>query len=174
MSEHTPRNPNDLHKEEHAQAGLNQRVAIGMTQLFQAMPTFWLITAWILLWILANVTILRFDPLPFPLLLALASIPQLPLMIVIMVGQGVLGRHQELQADEAYKTAVKTLADAEEIKAQNAEIKTLLTNVLTTSSYTESDEEGEARMVRAIDEDLAKQLRKSRKEAFRMAQRSIQ
>jgi uncharacterized membrane protein len=113
--EHTPRNPNHIHKEEQAQANFNQRVAIGMTKLFSSMLLFWCILLWILLWIVANATIAHFDPLPWPLLLCLASVPQLPLMIVIMVGQGVLGRKAELQADEQYKTTIKTYHDIEQI-----------------------------------------------------------
>ena len=68
-----------------------------------------------MLWIVANATIVRFDPLPWPLLLALASVPQLPLMIVIMVGQGLLGRKQELQSEEQYNTTMKTYHDIEQV-----------------------------------------------------------
>jgi Protein of unknown function (DUF1003) len=92
-------------------------VAVGLTNIFQAMPTFWLIMAWIILWIAANATIVHFDPLPWPLLLCLASVPQLPLMIVIMVGQGLLGRKQELQSEEQYNTTIKTYHDIEQIMA---------------------------------------------------------
>jgi len=88
-----------------------------MTNVFQAMPTFWLIMTWIVLWIAANATIVHFDPLPWPLLLTLASVPQLPLMIVIMVGQGLLGRKQELQSEEQFNTTIKTYHDIEQITA---------------------------------------------------------
>lgn len=112
---HRPRNINLIFEAEKAAGNFNQKVAVGLTQVFQAMPTFWLIMAWIVLWILANATIVHFDPLPWPLLLALASVPQLPLMIVIMVGQGLLGRKQELQAAEQYETTMKTYHDIEQI-----------------------------------------------------------
>ncbi|QBD77677.1 DUF1003 domain-containing protein [Ktedonosporobacter rubrisoli] len=121
-----PQNVNLIFKAEKAAGNFNQKVAVGMTQVFQAMPTFWLIMAWIVLWILANATIVHFDPLPWPLLLALASVPQLPLMIVIMVGQGLLGRKQELQANEQFETTMKTYHDIEQImhhlSAQDEEI----------------------------------------------------
>lgn len=113
--QHQPRNVNLLHEAEKAAGGFNQKVAVGMTSVFQAMPTFWLIMAWIVLWIISNATIAHFDPLPWPLLLALASVPQLPLMIVIMVGQGLLGRKQELQADEQFRTTMSTYHDIEQI-----------------------------------------------------------
>ncbi len=110
-----PRNVNLVFEAEKAAANFNKKVAIGMTSVFQAMPTFWLIMSWIVLWIIANATIVHFDPLPWPLLLTLASVPQLPLMIVIMVGQGLLGRKQELQSEEQYNTTMKTYHDIEQI-----------------------------------------------------------
>lgn len=124
--EHTPRNPNHIHREEVAQANFNQRVAIGMTRLFSSMRLFWCILLWIVLWIIANATLAHFDPLPWPLLLCLASVPQLPLMIVIMVGQGVLSRKQEIQADEQYERTKKMYHDIvqimEHLNAQDAEL----------------------------------------------------
>lgn len=112
---HQPRNVNLVLEAEKAAGNFNQQVAVRLTSIFQAMPTFWLILAWIVLWIVANATIVRFDPLPWPLLLTLASVPQLPLMIVIMVGQGLLGRKQELQSEEQYNTTMKTYHDIEQI-----------------------------------------------------------
>jgi uncharacterized membrane protein len=121
-----PRNVNLVFEAEKAAASFNKKVAIGMTNVFQAMPTFWLIMSWIVLWIIANATIVHFDPMPWPLLLTLASVPQLPLMIVIMVGQGLLGRKQELQSEEQFNTTMKTYHDIEQImehlSAQDAEL----------------------------------------------------
>jgi uncharacterized membrane protein len=123
---HQPRNINLIHEAEKAAAGLNQRVAMGMTQVFQSMITFWIILIWIVGWILFNLLPLAWDRLPWPLLLCLASVPQLPLMIVIMVGQGLLGRKQELQADEQFRTTMSTYHDIEGIMkhlvAQDAEL----------------------------------------------------
>lgn len=123
---HQPRNVNLLHEAEKAAAGFNQRVAMGMTQLFQSMITFWVILTWIVGWILLNFLPFGWDRLPWPLLLCLASVPQLPLMIVIMVGQGLLGRKQELQADEQFHTTISTYHDIEQIMqhlaAQDAEL----------------------------------------------------
>ena len=112
---HQPHNVNVLFEAEKAAGNFNQKVAVGMTNMFQAMPTFWMIMAWIVLWIIANATFVHFDPLPWPLLLTLASVPQLPLMVVIMVGQGLLGRKQELQSEEQYHTTMKTYHDIEQI-----------------------------------------------------------
>jgi uncharacterized membrane protein len=117
---HTPhrlatRNVNVIHEAELAAGNFNQKVAVGLTNLFQAMPTFWAIIAWFVLWIGANATIAHFDPIPWPLLLTLASIPQLPLMIVIMVGQGLLGRKQELQSEEQFNTTQNTYNDIKQV-----------------------------------------------------------
>lgn len=124
--QHQPRNINLIHEAEKAAGGFNKKVAVRMTAVFQAMATFWVILCWILLWIIGNATIWHFDPLPWPLLLCLASVPQLPLMIVIMVGQGLLGRKQELQADEQFNTTMSTYHDIEQImqhlSAQDAEL----------------------------------------------------
>jgi len=121
-----PRNVNLVFEAEKAAASFNKKVAIRMTSIFQAMPTFWLIMAWIVLWIVGNATIVHFDPLPWPLLLTLASVPQLPLMIVIMVGQGLLGRKQELQSEEQFNTTMKTYHDIEQmmehLSAQDSEM----------------------------------------------------
>lgn len=112
---HKPRNVNAIFEAEKAAGNFNQKVAVGMTQVFSAMSTFWVIALWIVLWIIANATIAHFDPMPWPLLLCLASVPQLPLMIVIMVGQGLLGRKQELQAEEQFQTTMKTYNDIEQV-----------------------------------------------------------
>lgn len=112
---HIPRNVGLIHKAEQASGSFNQRVAVVMTRLLSSMWTFWLIFLWIVLWIAVNASIARFDPLPWPLLLTLASVPQLPLAIVIMVGQSVLGRHQELQSTEQYHTTLKSSHDLEQI-----------------------------------------------------------
>ena len=47
--QHQPRNVNALHEAEKAAGGFNQKVAVGMTGVFQAMPTFWVIIIWITL-----------------------------------------------------------------------------------------------------------------------------
>lgn len=124
--QHQPRNVNLIHEAEKAAGGFNQKVAVRMTSIFQAMATFWVILAWIILWIVGNATVWSFDKLPWPLLLCLASVPQLPLMIVIMVGQGLLGRKQELQADEQFHTTMSTYHDIEQIMqhlaAQDSEL----------------------------------------------------
>ena len=112
---HIPHNVNLLHAAEKAAGGFNDQIAVGMTKLFSSMPMFWVIVVWMIIWIAGNLTLLHFDPAPFPLLLLLINLPQLALMIVIMVGQGLLGRHQEIQAEEQFATTQKSFSDIEQI-----------------------------------------------------------
>jgi uncharacterized membrane protein len=116
--------PRVIRHKEHVQQteGFNAWVAVHMTRLFGSMYTFWFILAWILGWIGTSFILKHFfDPLPWPLLLCLASVPQLPLMIVIMVGQGLLGKHQEMQSEETYRSTLQTYRDVEDIKTQLAQ-----------------------------------------------------
>jgi uncharacterized membrane protein len=114
---HRLRNVNSTHKAEQQRAGLNQRFAIAMTNVCQSMFTFWLILASMLFWMVANALIIRLDPPPWNYLLVIGSLVQLPLQLVIMIGQSVLSRHQELQADEAYQATMKSFSDVEQIMA---------------------------------------------------------
>ncbi len=114
---HRLRNVNHVHKAEQRAAGINQRFAIAMTNVCQSMSTFWLILASMLFWMVANALIIRLDPPPWNYLLVIGSLIQLPLQLVIMIGQSVLGRHQELQADEAYQATMKSFSDVEQIMA---------------------------------------------------------
>lgn len=112
---HKPQNVNVLHKAEIAAAGINRKIAISMTKLFSSMSMFWAITLFMAIWLIGNITLLHFDPPPYPLLLVIINIPQLSLMIVIMVGQGLLSRKAELQAEEAYQATLKSYHDIEQI-----------------------------------------------------------
>jgi uncharacterized membrane protein len=114
--EHVTRNVNRVAETEQMSASFNRKIAVGMTHLFSSMWTFWIIVFWIALWVTESFLVPTFtDKMPWPMLLALASVPQLPLMIVIMVGQSVLGRKQELQAEEAFLTTQKTYHDIEQM-----------------------------------------------------------
>lgn len=120
---HLPRNINFVIMMEQKTASFNQRFAIGMTKLFSSMVTFWVIFLWIVCWIAINFTVLRFDPLPWPLLLCLASVPQLPLMIVIMVGQGLISHRQELHVEEQYQMTMKIYHDMEQMGERLSKIE---------------------------------------------------
>lgn len=136
---HTPRNVNEVHASELESAGFNKRVAIGITKILSSMVTFWLVGIVITVWILVSFTSIPWDKMPWPLLLTLLNIPQISMMIGLGVGQGVLGRKQELQADEQYRTTMKTYHDIEQVmqhlEVQDSELikQTQLLNALTTT-----------------------------------------
>jgi len=122
---HKPRNANELHKEELAAAGLNTRIAVGLTQ---GVGTMWTAYSFAVLAIIGLLAILGILSPTVALLVAWASqtFIQLVMLPIIMVGQNVLGRKSELQADEAFNTTMKTYHDIEEImqhlSAQDAEL----------------------------------------------------
>ena len=123
---HKPRNANAIRDLEHVNASFNQRIAVKMTEVFSSMPTFWVILVGMGLWMGMNAGIMRIDPPPWQFLLTYGSLVQLPLMVLIMVGQSVLSRHQELQADEVYRMAQKTCHDNQTIIDQNNHLLSIL------------------------------------------------
>ena len=123
--QHQPRNVNLVHEEERAAGGLNETVAIWLTKSVGTMWTAYLFTLIAIVGLFAILGV--FNPI-IALLVAWASqtLIQLVLLPVIMVGQNVLGRKAELQADEAFKTTMSTYHDIEQImqhlSAQDAEL----------------------------------------------------
>lgn len=114
-----PENANKQHQAMLARqmaASFNKRVAVGMTRLFSAMPMFWVIVLIMAGYMVANSTLLRFDPAPWPFLLTFGSLVQLPLMIVIMVGQDVLSQKQAVHGDEMYYSVKAILSDIEQVE----------------------------------------------------------
>ena len=123
--QHQPRNVNLVHKEERAAGGFNEKVAIWLTK---SVGTMWTAYLFALIAVVGLFAILGvFTPI-VALLVAWASqtLIQLVLLPVIMVGQNVLGRKAEIQADEAFKTTMSTYHDIEQImqhlSAQDAEL----------------------------------------------------
>jgi uncharacterized membrane protein len=116
---HTPhlhqiRNVNLLHKAEQAAEGANTKIAIALTQ---TVGTMWTAYTFVLLAVIGLFAILGWlDPV-VALLVAWTSqtLIQLVLLPVIMVGQNVLGRKSELQADEQFNTTMSTYHDIEQI-----------------------------------------------------------
>lgn len=123
--QHQPRNVNELHKAERASGGLNERIAIWLTN---SVGTMWTAYAFALIAIIGLFAILGVFSTTVALLVAWASqtFIQLTLLPVIMVGQNVLGRKAELQADEQFHTTMSTYHDIEQImqhlSAQDAEL----------------------------------------------------
>ncbi len=109
---HQPRNVNLVHKAEQETASFNTRFAILLTKGVGTMACAY---------VFALIAILGFPLLPFgPLATQLVqwtsqTFIQLTMLSVIMVGQAVLGRKAELQAEESYNTTMKVYADIESI-----------------------------------------------------------
>lgn len=118
---HKSRNINEVHAQEralHANAYtiFNEKAAVWLTLIFSTMELFWVVDVFMAVWIIGNsVGLWHFDPLPFPLLLMVINIPQLPLLPLLAIGQSVLSRKQALQADQQFKDIEKTYHDIEQI-----------------------------------------------------------
>ena len=122
---HVPRNVNLIYKAEQATAGFNTRFAVGLTQRVGTMWTAYTFAVLAIIGLLAILGVLT------PLVALLVSwvsqtFIQLVLLPIIMVGQNVLGRKSELQADEQFNTTQKSYHDIEQIMqhlaAQDEEI----------------------------------------------------
>jgi uncharacterized membrane protein len=123
--QHQPRNINLVQAAERAAGGFNEKLAIWLTK---SVGTMWTAYAFTMIAVIGLFAILGvFNPV-VALLVAWASqtLIQLVLLPVIMVGQNVLGRKAELQADEQYRTTMSTYHDIEQImqhlSAQDAEL----------------------------------------------------
>ncbi len=122
---HQPRNVNQLHEAEKAEAGINTRIAVGLTK---SVGTMWTAYSFAVLAVIGLLAILGLLSPIVALLVAWTSqtLIQLVLLPIIMVGQNVLGRKAELQAEEQFRTTVSTYHDIEQImqhlSAQDAEL----------------------------------------------------
>ncbi len=121
---HKPQNVNDLHVEE--MQSFNDRIAVFLTHTVGSMPTAYAFIALAFVGLLAILGIL--NPIVALLVAWLSqTLIQLVLLPVIMVGQNVLNRKQELQADEQFATTQKCFHDIEQIMEHlNAQDKELL------------------------------------------------
>ena len=109
---HKPTNINDVHEAE--MRSPNARIAVFLTK---HVGTMWTAYAFTVLAVIGLAGILNLLPAIVILLCAWLSqeFIQLVLLPVIMVGQNVLSRKQELQADEQFNTTMKTYHDIESI-----------------------------------------------------------
>ena len=123
--QHQPRNVNLLHEAEKRAAGINTRIAVGLTK---GVGTMWTAYTFVVLAVIGLFAILGLLSPIVSLLVAWTSqtLIQLVLLPIIMVGQNVLGRKTELQADEQFHTTMSTYHDIEQImqhlSAQDAEL----------------------------------------------------
>jgi len=111
---HLPRNVNALIKTEQELEGANTKIAIGLTK---SVGSMWTAYSFAVLAVIGLFAILGWFPPIVVLLVSWTSqtLIQLVLLPVIMVGQNVLGRKAELQADEQFNTTMSTYHDIEQI-----------------------------------------------------------
>jgi uncharacterized membrane protein len=127
---HIPRNINQVvraGKTTNRYTRFNENAAIWTTWLFSTMEMFWAMDLFIAVWMLGNsIGIWHFDPMPYPFLLFIINIPQLPLLPLLAIKQNVIDKKQSLSADEQFSTTQKTYHDIEQIvkhlEAQDQEL----------------------------------------------------
>ena len=120
-----PRNVNMLHEAEQKAAGVNTRVAVGLTKSVGTMWTAYTFAALAVVGLMAIIGLL--SPIVALLVVWISqTFLQLTLLPIIMVGQNVLGRKSELQADEQFNTTMSSYNDIEQVmqhlSAQDAEL----------------------------------------------------
>jgi len=112
--QHQPRNVNLLHEAEQAAAGINTRIAVGLTK---SVGTMWTAYTFVVLAIIGLFAILGLLSPIVALLVAWTSqtLIQLVLLPIIMVGQNVQSRHLEIQAEVDHKTLgyIRTINDTQ-------------------------------------------------------------
>jgi uncharacterized membrane protein len=92
--------------------GVNGRIAAWMTRRIGSMWAFYAAAVFQLTWIaLAQAGVLR-DGFPFPFLLFLSSLVQLLVMVVIMVGQRVLGHAADRRSEQTFLNTQAILYEA--------------------------------------------------------------
>lgn len=122
---HTLRNINKIHKEENL-SSFNQKFAVFLTKNVGSMYTAYAFAVLALIGLLSILGVI--NPTTALLVTWLSqTFIQLVLLPVIMVGQNVLNKHSELQADETFKVSQKSFHDIEHIiKHLDAQDKELL------------------------------------------------
>ncbi|MBV9026892.1 MAG: DUF1003 domain-containing protein [Streptomycetaceae bacterium] len=101
--------------------GINGRIAAWLTQRLGSMTAFYLAAGTQVVWIgMAQLGLQRFDPYPFAFMSFLSTLAQLLFMIVIMVGQDVLGRAADRRSEQTLLDAEAILHECRRMKARLA------------------------------------------------------
>src|SRR5262249_4560667 len=112
-------------------------------------------------WIgLAQVRLQRFDPYPFPLLLFLSSLAQLVLMLVIMVGQEVLGRAADRRSEQTWLDAQAILFECQRLKTRLTRQDRIIASLCDYTHYQVTE-----RLARAIHDSYARAIHEAYVEA---------
>jgi uncharacterized membrane protein len=99
--------------------GRNDRIAAWLTGRLSSVWAFYLAVASQVVWIvLAQTRVQRFDRYPFPFMCFLSTLAQLLFMIIIMVGQDVLGRAGDRRSEQTFLDAEAILYECRRMKAR--------------------------------------------------------
>lgn len=112
------RQEHGVHLTAHETIGLNGRLAVLITHSFGTMAAFYVLVAWMLIWMgLASVGfwLFKLDPYPFAFLLFLSNLIQLWALPILAVGQQVLSRASDKQALQTFKDAEAILHLSDEV-----------------------------------------------------------
>jgi uncharacterized membrane protein len=97
----------------------NGRIAAWLTQRLGSMWAFYVAAATQVIWIgLAAAGVQRIDPYPFAFMTFLSTLGQLVFMVVIMVGQDVLGRAADRRSEQTFLDAEAILHECRRMKAR--------------------------------------------------------
>ncbi len=96
----------------------NERFALFITKHFGTMTMFYVLAIWMIAWPLLAMLgfgFFRHDPYPFTFLLFVSNIVQLLALPILAVGQQIISRSSERQAERTYKDAETILKLQDEI-----------------------------------------------------------
>ena len=98
---------------------VNGRIAAWLTQRLGSMWAFYLAAGTQVVWMgLAALGVQRLDPYPFAFMTFLSTLVQLVFMIVIMVGQGVLGQAGDRRSEQTFLNGEAILHECRRMKAR--------------------------------------------------------
>ena len=106
------------HLTKHEHLGFNGRLAVFIKTKFGTIETFYVLVIWMFGWMIlatAKVGIFRKDPYPFNFLLVLSNLVQLFALPILAVGQQVLSRASDKQAEQTFKDAEAILKLQDEV-----------------------------------------------------------
>jgi uncharacterized membrane protein len=141
---------------------VNGRIAAWLTQRLGSMQAFYLAAGTQVVWIVsAGAGIQRFDPYPFAFMTFLSTVAQLIFMIVIMVGQDVLGRAADRRSKQTFLDAEAILHECRRMKARLSAQDRIIDSLTgyTTAQVTE-------RLAQAIHDGYAHAAREARMKAI--------
>jgi uncharacterized membrane protein len=140
---------------------LNGRIGAWLTQRLGSMWAFYLAAATQLVWIgLSLVGVQRFDPYPFAFMTFLSTLAQLGFMLVIMVGQDVIGQAADQRSEQTHLDAEAILYECQRMKARLTAQDRIIES-LCNYTYTQVTE----RLARAIHDTYARVIHEAYVEA---------